>query len=159
MIRVTRVEGAEGAYRVGAGTLRLERHGPDTQARPLWLRPPVALSAILVALLSTFALVTRSGPAIGTSSVAILALVWLVSRGEQRARAVSWVELDGDTIRAAGDGEPVTVSAASVTDVRVGVDGAYRSVFCVAGDDRVPLLFGLDEAEAAAARDALAAAL
>lgn len=160
LIRVTKPEGVEAPYRGGAGMLRLERRGEDTMKKPPWTRGPVVLAFILMAMLITFAGVTRTGAAIGTVSIAVLALLYLVIRGERRASAVSWVELDGGTVRAGGDGDPVQLGADRIEQVDVGHDGAYRSVFVrVREEGRVPLLYGLDEAEATAARDALTAAL
>lgn len=154
LIRATSLESDDVPYRSQVGSLRIER----PKAAAASFEGP-GLVTILIALLSAvllaFALIVRSWPAVGAVSLTIAALGWLVLRGRDE-RGTRWVELGAGKLSAGGEGEPVELALDEVSDVGIGVDGAYRSLFVlVEGAGRVALLYGLKDAEAEAAQRSL----
>jgi hypothetical protein len=142
------------------GPLEIECASASTERRA----PGVvsALVAVLGLALLGFAAYVRSGPAIGTVSLALVALAWLVlrSRGEPvRRRQV--IRVDDDRLTVRGADEPIEVPVASVETVGVGLaEASLRSLWVrLPRRGRVLLLDRLTEEEAHCAADALRGAL
>jgi hypothetical protein len=152
----------------GDAAYRSRWRGPleiECVSAPLEQRSPGVVSALVAVLglgLLGFAAYVRSGPAIGTVSLALLALAWLVFRSRGAGeRENQVVRVDDDRLTVGGVEEPVRVPVAEVERVGVGRDAASLRTLWVrlTSRGRVLLLSRLTENEAQAAAGALREAL
>ncbi len=114
-----------------------------------------ALTGLLAFGLLTFAVIVRSAPAIGSISVAVMALGWLVFFGGRRTVERTRVALAQGRLSVEGTEEPLDVPADEIEGLGIGQNLPTSTVFAYVKDrGRVLLLDGLspEEAESAAAR-------
>lgn len=161
---LVRTRAVEHDYRDAAIPAEVEilRHAlPSLTVRRVRSAAQVAMviSLLLGIALIVFAAIVRSMPAIGSVSVAVIALAILFGRGlfPRSERGVA-VRVAGDELRVLADGTRVRIDR--VEDLRTGEDGDLRTLFAVVRErGRVLLLDGLSPDEAALAERHLRAIL
>ncbi len=155
------VKSAEGTdeltYREPAVMPRVEivRAG-DQVSTGSFRSPYVTLLASLLAFgLLSFAIIVRSGPAIGAISVAVGALAWLVLRGGKRIVTGTRVGIADGELRVVSPEQRLKVPLDEVEGIGIGEDEPFVTLFArLRGRGRVLLMDGLtrEEAEAVVAR-------
>lgn len=156
----TATQGDRAGYRHAADAPVLELRCQPTATGPVRSGTAVALAAVLAAGLLVFAIIVRSGPAIGAVSVAIGALGWLVL-ASRRGRAAAIVRIGADELCVIAPDRKLRAPIADVESVALGNDqDALRTVWArVKGEGRVLLLDGLTTDEADVALERIDAAL
>ncbi|MEQ8886761.1 MAG: hypothetical protein RID93_03940 [Sandaracinaceae bacterium] len=118
------------------------------------------LIGVLGAILLLFAIRVGSGPAIGSVSVVLMALAWLVFRARRpRRTGRETLTVEDDVMRLAAPSRSAEVALADVLEIGTGVDGPLRTVWARTSDDRVLLFVALTDVGADAMQDALREAL
>ena len=149
--RVGRLAFAGEPFRVSRGVDEVvgERRYPGSIA---------VLIGLLGLLLLLFAIRVRSGPAIGSVSMALIALSWLVWRARKPRRSgEETLTVGSDQLTVSGPTREAAVDLADVTDIGTGSDGSLRTVWARTETDRVLLFDALTEEEAEALRAELRA--